>query len=542
MQVIDKILGAVGLGGGGAAAPAPRPSSAYMRGGRNVVFAGWRPSLREAQVDVREAWDQAAARVTDAIHNSGWLSGAIDQAVANTVGDGLRLKASPENALFGMSEADARAWARDVEAKFGLWANSAQECDIQGMRTFGQMQDAQFRTWLATGENLSELPFRRRPWNTCGTKVRLISPHRLCRKDDALQRLVSGVYTDADGMPIAYLARRKNRFDYEEEVVVRARDAMGRPNVVHVFTGVPETYRGISPMVPGLMVARQFDQLADATATAAILQTLFAATITGDAPTEEVIEGLMSPQEWSQFRASGGSAMEAFMMASGAFYDNATFDPSINGRVAHLFPGQELTFTTAQTPGIQYETYAKMLLRELSRGLGMLYESATGDYSGATYASLNAGTAEIYKVTTARRKHVLVPFCQPVYEAWLEEQIFEGRIGFPGDYDAFMANRAAASRAEWFGTPRPQGDDLKLAKAHEIWRRLGVVSDQMIANDLGVDIEDVYAQRSREQAMRAEYELPEPVMMAANGGSAPAAPDGGDEADDGSDPDAPLTN
>lgn len=540
MKVIAKMLGAVGLGGGEAiAAPSRRPSSAYMRGGRNMVFAGWKPPLRDAQTDISNAWDSAAARVTDAIHNSGWLAGAIDQAVANTVGDGLRLKASPENRLFGMSEADARAWGRMVEARFGLWAGAKDECDIQGLRTFGQMQAAQFRTWIAMGETLAELPYRKRSWGTSGTKVRLLSPHRLKRKTDTVERLVNGVYTDPDGMPVAYLATRKDQWMADVDYVVRARDRMGRPNVLHTFTGLPETHRGISPMTPGLQLTRQFDTLSDATLTQQILQTLFAATITGDAPTEEVVEGLMSPQEMASFKAHGGSAMEAFIEATGAYYDGTTFDTSLNGRIAHLFPGQTLDFKTAQTPGIQYEAFVKMILRELSRCLGMLYESATGDYSSATYASLNAGTAEIYKVTQARRSHILVPFCQPVYEGWLEEEILENRVPFPGGYEAFLANRAAACRAEWFGTPRPQGDDLKLAKAHEIWRRLGVVSDQMICNDLGVDVEDVYAQRAREQAMREEYGIPDAAMLAATGG-APGNPGGADDSEDEPDPDTPI--
>lgn len=538
MKVIDKLLGAVGLGGGGAmAAPAPRPSAAYMRGGRHITFAGWNPSLRPAQDDISASWDKAAARVTDAVHNSGWLSGAIEQAVANTVGGGLRLKVSPENSIFGMSKADARAWGRMVEARFGLWADRQQECDVQGLRTFGQAQETAFRSWIATGEILAGLPYKRTPWNTSGTKFRLISPHRLKRKTSTMERMVDGVYTDADGMPVAYLTTRKDQWGSDQDYIVRARDTQGRPNVIHVFTGMAETHRGISPMVPALQLTRQFDQLSDATLTAAILQTMFAATITGDAPTEEVIEGLLSPQEFAQFKASGGSPMEAFLEASGAFYDGTTFDSSINGRVAHLFPGQALDFKTAQLPGIQFEAFVKIILREISRCLGMLYESATGDYTGATYASLNTGTAEIYKVTQARRKAILVPFCQPIYEAWLEEEIFEGRVQFPGGYEAFTANRAAACRAEWFGTPRPQGDDLKLAKAHEIWRRLGVVSDQMIANDIGVDIEDVYAQRAIEADLRREYELPEPEMMGAGGGAPVAPDDGGDE---GPDPDAPL--
>ena len=48
-----------------------------------------------------------------------------------------------------------------------------------------------------------------------------------------------------------------------------------------------------------------------------------------------------------------------------------------------------------------------------------------------------------------------------------------------------------------------------MAKAHEIWCRLGVMTDAAIAEDLGHDIEDVYAQRAREKALRATYGLPD---------------------------------
>ncbi|MCA1789672.1 MAG: phage portal protein, partial [Thioalkalivibrio sp.] len=121
-----------------------------MRGGRGVTFAGWKPALRETQDDIGDAWDAAAARVADMIQNNGWLSGAIDQAVANTVGTGLRMKAIPENETFGMTSSEASAWAKTVERRFELWSRNAQECDIQGLRTFGQMQSAAFRSWLIT--------------------------------------------------------------------------------------------------------------------------------------------------------------------------------------------------------------------------------------------------------------------------------------------------------------------------------------------------------------------------------------------------------
>lgn len=525
---------------GGEIAPT-QPSSSYMRGGRGVTFSGWRPALRDAQDDISDAWEDAAARVTDLLHNSGWLSGAVDQAVANTVGQGLRLKAMPENSTFGMTDAQAADWAKLVERRFELWARNAQECDIEGQRTFAQMQAAAFRSWLATGEILAELPWRQRPWNRYGTKVRLLPPHRLSRKNETMSLLKNGVYTDLDGMPIGYLAIRKDPLMGDVEYRVRARDGLGRPRVIHVFEGVPGTYRGISPMAPALQVARQFDQLADATLMAAIVQTLFAVTITSDEPTEEVLQGLLTPQEQARMASAGVSPMEAYLDMVGGFYEGTSLNVGINGRLAHLFPGQELKFHSSNHPSSDYKDFSMHLLRELARCLGLTYESATGDNTGATYSSLQAAATEIYAITVMRRKNIVSPFCQPIYEAWLEEEIERGDVPFPGGVAGFLTNRTAACRAEWRGAPKPHADDLKKAKSHEVWKRLGVMSDAMICNDLGVDVEDVYSQLAAEMAMRRTYGLPEPMMMGSAGGAAatPAGAAGRDDQDDPEDPEDP---
>lgn len=508
-----------------------------MRGGRGITFLGWRPHLREAQEDIGEAWDDAAARVTDLIHNSGWLAGAVDQAVANTVGTGLRLKALPENETFGMSSAQASTWAKSVERRFELWARSAQECDIQGQRNFGQMQAAAFRSWIATGEVLGEIAWRKRSWNRYGTKVRLLSPSRLVRESDDMNRLINGVFIDRDGMPVAYRASRKGEFGFEDRYNVRARDALGRPRVIHVFEGLPYTFRGISPLTPALQVAKQFDQLSDATLMAAIVQTLFAASITSDEPTEDMLEGLMTPEEQVEIERGETTKVGSYMEAASAFYEGSTLNVGINGRLAHLFPGQELNFHSTNHPGGDYKEFVNTLLREIARCLGLTYESMTGDNVGATYSSLQASTADMFAITKARRVGIIAPFCQPIYEAWLEEEIRYHGLAFPGGIEAFMANRTAACRAEWRGDPKPTADDLKKAKAHEVWKRLGVMSDAMICNDIGADVDDVYQQIAQEKVMREEYGIPEPLVLGAAGGGPAAlpAPDDEEEGKNGAD-------
>lgn len=538
MSFISKALALMregGLSTSTTEARSPRVGASYMRGGRGVVFDRWKVARRDPQTEIANAWDAASSRAFDAIVNSGWLTGAIEQAVANTVGTGLRLKAQPENEMFGMSNDAAQMWARQVENAWNLFASNPMECDITGKQTIGQMQAAAFRSWFATGEILVEFPWRKRSFNAYGTKVRLLQPFRLTRESNSINRLVNGVFLDADGMPISYRLKRKNEMGWEDNVDIPAFDRYGRRRIAHIFDGAPETYRGIGPLVSVLQVVRQFDQLADATLTSAIVQTLFAATITSDAPTEEVLAGMLTPQETARMQVEGVSPLEAYLDMSAGYYDSATLDTSINGRVGHLMPGDKMEFQSSKHPGPDFGNYAKMLLREFSRALGETYESATGDYSGSTYYTLGKSNDDIFNIRQVRRKNIVAPFCQPIYEGWLEEAIESGRIPFPqgnavSGYQNFLLNRAAACRADWVGSPKPQADSLKAAKANEVKRRLGVVSDQMIAAEDGVDIEDVYVQRARERKLREKYGLPEPAMMGANGG--PALPADADAPED----------
>lgn len=492
----------------------PRPRSAYMRGGRHSAFSKWNPALRSEQSSVGESWTQAAARTADAIHNSGWLAGAIEQAKANTVGTGLIVRPAPENAEFGMSDEDARGWINLVERRFALWAQTPLECDLTGLRTLYQQQEVAFGSWLATGEVLAEVVYRPRSVSYSGTKVRLMSPTRISRRSDPLNRLIHGVHCDADGMPIAVLAKRdgKGAGGFPADVRVPIRDAYGRPRVIHVFTGAAETYRGITPLAPALQVIRQYDQLSDATLTSATVQTLFAASIKSSDPTADTFQGLLTDGEMAEMQRDNIPPVEAYLDMVAGFYEGMNLDLGANGRLAHLFPGQELEFHSPNHPSDNYGDFSADLKREFARCLGMTYESATGDYSSATYASLGRGLAEIFEVTKMRRANVLLPFTQPVYSAWLEEEIERGFIPFPGGIENFLRHRAAATRMVLAGGAKPIAEELKTAKAHEIWLKTGVKSRSVICSEMGLDYEDVLVEQATERELREQYGVPEPDM------------------------------
>src|SRR4051812_9937115 len=126
-----------------------------------------------------------------------------------------------------------------------------------------------------------------------------------------------------------------------------------------------------------------------------------------------------------------------------------------HGKIAHLSPGDELNFHAAEHPSANYDQFAKFLLREIARCIGVTYEDFTGDYTGATYSSVRMATSAMWMITIYLRVNIVAPFLNPIFEAWLEEDIENGWTPFPGGVDGFIANRPPAARCPRRGPAKP---------------------------------------------------------------------------------------
>jgi len=482
-----------------------RRDASYFRNNASPYYVGWTPALRDTADDVRQAWAQAAARAIDSMQNSGFISGVVEKSTSAVVGAGLRLSARPDFVKLGWSEETSKAWAKDAAAAYDAWALSATDCDAGGRMTVGQMHQVAYSSYLAYGEVFGLLPILNRSPGSCPAKVMLLPPSRLSTKNDDVNRIVQGIKIDTYGFPISYLLTRKDQFggmtaDYE----LSARDAAGRRKAMHVITAGTHTTRGISPLAPALKVLRQLEQYCDATLTAALLQTIFAATIKTDIGGLQAYEGLMTSTDQTSLD------LEKLAKAKADWYDTAKIDLAQHGRVAHLFPNEELEFHKAEHPGEQFDTVMRWLALEIASAAGVTYESATGDFRSATYSSVRMATSENWNIVTMRRKNFAAPVAQIIYECFLEDAIGSGLLGFPGGLPAFQANRAAASQAHWSGPPKPQADDLKTANAHNVLYAMGATTLDQICGDYGDDWEDVLEQRAREREKALSLGLPDP--------------------------------
>lgn len=517
----------------------PKPSSRYGGGtsrfntrpgsSPSSFLFDWNPALREPFFDVREGWAAAAARAIDSIQNSGFFAGAIEQACGHMIGAGLALDATPDPALFGGNQADAAAWGHVAELLFNVWANDPWACDLGARYTLGQIQDQAVRQMYATGEIVGTLPTVKRPGNQLALKVNLVPSMRLVQGS-----VVAGTFYQDQGVilgqhmePVGYTFWNSAVvFGNLQQEIVAARTASGRPVVMHIFSGDPGAIRGITPLAPGLKVVRKIEQLADATLTAALLQTIFAATVESSAPTAEVLRALDTTDEQDLDGAQPGD-FDRFMNSRFEWYKSTKIDLGNFGKIAHMYPGEELKLNGTQHPNQNYESFHTNLLREFSRCIGISYESTGNNYSQATYSSMQHASADLWPLNMKRRAFFPARMMQMIYECFLEESIAIGLIEFPGGLGNYLSNRAGAANASWRGPPKPIADDLKTAKAQQILRAEGLVSRAQQCAAYGNDWREVNLQRAAE--MEDDERLGLPPLPTIGGGGQSA---GAQEADD----------
>lgn len=498
-----------------------RARAQYLRDNSSGILTMRRAVTRDGAVSVRESAERASALAWDFIHNSGWIAGAVDQIITDTIGDELKLSARPKLAKLGWTPAEITAWSRLVEDEWYLHVWRPQEYSLNGTTTLAEHLDGVVRYYLASGEAIGLIDFmpkgmRRRHGIKTGTKVSLVAPHRLKRETNEFIGLDQGIFLDPErGSPTKFrLIGRENGQDFDFDV-----PAWNGPlrRVIHVMDRGenPDSVRGISVLAPILKVAAQYDQLADATLTTALLQTAFAATIKSPEPSEAAFEAIRTLEDDDPDLAA--DLMDVWGNRIDALKENG-ISMSDHGRINHLGPGEEFHMHTAATPGSQYIPFSQNLQREMARRLGITFEAFAMDHSNANYSSVRMAMSSVWPIVTRRRERVAAPFCQAIYESWLDEKIGMDQIPFKGGYAAFAANRELVCNAEWPGPAQPVADDYKATMASAKRIELGLSSTEDEAALMGRDAAVTREKIAAEITDMNEKGIPVPYGRSVGGG------------------------
>ena len=111
-----------------------------------------------------------------------------------------------------------------------------------------------------------------------------------------------------------------------------------------------------------------------------------------------------------------------------------------------------------------------------------------------------------WKMFNTRRSWLVNHFCDPVYEAWMEEAVLRGRVAAPGFLDDPIIRQAYLGNT-WIGPSPGQIDPVKETKAAGERLALNLTTRSGEAAAIGEDFDQNIEQSAREEKQMEELGL-----------------------------------
>ena len=473
---------------------------------------------------------------------------ALKRQRTNIVGAGLRLKSTINRETLGMTQEQAEAWQKRVQAEFNLWAQRKQACDATGVNNFYGMQQLVALSWPMSGDVFAVvkrvnptplLPYSLRLHILEADRVRtptdaastgggtvtgfLASGLTTGKNKDNGNTIYDGVEVDKNGAIVAYHIANTYPYQFDGAETKFARveaygKATGLPNVLHIMDSArPEQYRGVPYLAQVIEPLLQMRRYTEAEITAAVVQSFFTAFITTEKDGDSAI-----PNE------VGGDGIPEASRDPNEYEMGA-------GTMNFLEPGEDVKFGAPTHPNTGFDKFLRAMAELVGAALEQPADLVLMAFN-SSYSASRAALLEAWKGFRMRREWLADDFCRPIYEIWLTEAVARGRISAPG----FLTDpiiRQAYLGSEWIGPSQGQLDPTKEVQAAVLAIQHGLSSGEAEATKLnGSDF------RSNVDRLAVENEL----LKKAGGGKtaepAPEPPSNGDgeetgTEDDDADPD-----
>lgn len=512
------------------------PEKSMMGGGlegasRNTrEMFKWNPAIISPDQQIMGGAKQLSdARARDMVQNDGYAMGSVAIHRDSIVGAQYKLNAKPNWRVLGLTEAWAREWQQEVEARFNLVAESPNNYfDASGVNTLTGLVRLAVGGILMTGEVLATAEWLRQSGRPFATAIQMVSPTRLSNPDGLMdtKNLRSGVAQDDYGRPLGYWIKKtfpgaEYGADDWRWIYVPAAKPWGRKQVLHIFEQLmPGQSRGVSEMISVLKQMKMTKNFQEIVLQNAVVNASYAAAIESELPSEMVYAQMgMGQNTFAQ-------ALQGYMQSL-MEYAGASKNIQIDGaRIPHLFPGTKLKMQPMGTPGGVGTDYEESLLRNIASSLGLSYEQFSRDYTKTNYSSARASMGETWKYMNSRKKIVADRFASSIYALWLEEEIAAGNITLPPgktrDWFYEPLVKDALTSAEWIGASRGQIDEKKETEAAILRIKNGLSTYEIEIARLGGDWREVFDQRAEEEGIIKQKQL--------NFTGQPAEPDSADGA------------
>lgn len=438
----------------------------------------------------RAYWDSTQARAL------------LNRIADNTIGTGLELEAAPawEIIKSNMTPAERRAWSREVELRFWLWANTT-EADEQGMRALPELQAFAFINELRDGEVLAILRYdgnlsRLSPISMQFIAPEQIGPLTLGATNEAAIVARGNVYhegfeTTKTGRPVAVWLQDPGS---REVTRVPFFGPTGRRFVIHsAVTDLPGQIRGVSPLAPVIHEIKKLTDYQLAEIEAAVINAVFAAYIKPSAENDTRTNLAAAVGGGARLRSSEGAADTTARTGTEIRLDRPGMILST------LKAGEDLASFDTKRPNVNFGEFVKAVLRSISAALSIPVEVLEMSFN-ANYSASRAALIQFWMTIDKWRAHFAAQFLQPLYESWFAEEAKAGRINAPGFNGPLPIIRRAWLATDWIGQSMPSIDPLKDANADNVRIEQGATTRERVAQKYnGSDFYDNAERQARER-------------------------------------------
>jgi len=386
-------------------------------------------------------------RARDLVRNNPWAAKALFVLANNCVGFGIRCQI----------QSRSKGRARSAQQLWSDWAETT-ACDADGLHDFYGLQHLAFRAMAESGECLIRLrPRRPEDGLPLPLQLQLLEPDLLADDlnvaPDPGNVIRRGIEFDSLGRRVAYHLYQQHPgadlLSYSSGKASRVPAA----DVIHLFRkDRPGQERGVSWLAPVLLTLRELDIYEDATLKRQQIANLFAGFITSD--------------------DTGATADEL---------DDEL--PDLEPGTMYLMrPGREVTFSNPPTS--EDPQYRDSCLRRVAAGLGITYESLTGNLSEVNFSSARMGAHEMGRNIDAWQWSLFIPrVCTTVF-GWFRDALALQGIPSPD------------LRAEWTPPARTLVDPAKEYNALLTAVKSGFMTLPEAIRQQGYDPDAVLAEQS----------------------------------------------
>lgn len=483
----------VGIGKAVAAMAARSSEISYKPsglGGSRQELAGWNPGQTSADGGYLWARDDLVAKIRDLLANEPWAQGAVDRKLDMVVGAGWRPSIKPDAEALGITQPEADALGKAIERVWRNWADDPLcRCDQEETLNANWLLSVAVMEQEVCGDGLAVLRWAEGKGWPYRTALQLVDADRLSNPNNTMDTadLRGGIeFRPTSGAPAAYHIRNAHPGDWGRGRAgmnahtwtrVERRQPNGRPIVLHLFRkDRPGQSRGVSRLVAGLGRFKQMARFAQAELANAVINSLFAATITSGFDPSVVQQELTAP------------AIAGYHDLRNSFYDTSA--PTLEGtRIQHMFPGDELKFLTDTRSTAAFGQFFTTFLRSIASGLGIAYEQIAMDWSQVNYSSARAALIEVWRGIMKARSMVAMQFATPLLLAVVEDALDAGLLEAPANAPGLYEAPAAWLRGRWIGPARGWVDPVKEPMGALMQIAGGLNNYDDAAGDQGLDFD-----------------------------------------------------